>query len=180
MIETKFVVLTDEPAVLEAIPHVQWVINQMEFRSYIINFKNCYGVYSFLQTRENNKQIYSRLYYSKEIVVNAKTFEDVDNIIAYVTVGNTVNLNKDYLHRSTPEICNTLIHEYCHISGMVHSTLNPGDDIWAQTAPYAIGDYAEYLIRKRMKMEAIKPSFKKAGLIATMIYKLKRSLGATI
>ncbi len=180
MIETKFTILTDEPKVVEALPHVQWVINQPEFKNYIIDFKNCYGVYSFLQTKENNKQIFSRLYNKKEIMVSTEIFDDVDNVIAYVTDDDTINLNKDYLNRPIPEICNTLIHEYCHISGMVHSTFNPSDEIWAQTAPYAIGDYAEYMIKKRLGIAATKPSFKKAGLIATIVYKLKRSLGVTV
>jgi hypothetical protein len=173
----------DDPVVIHALELVQWAINEPEFWDYILNFTNHYGRRHFLQTKETNARVLERLINGAERRSEAdngwdfvvRRFDSGGSLVAFVEEdGNTIYMNSEYMDRSIAEICNTLVHEYCHLVGLTHSFFDPGRDIWTQTAPYAIGQYVQYMVERRLGIESKPPFFPKASLGRRVVYKLKK------
>ena len=174
---------SNNPVVIQAIDLVQWAINEREFRDYVLNFRNQYERRQFLQTTETNARVLERLINGSErgstidnewdFVIDQ--FESDGSLIAYVDEdGTVINLNSEYMDRSIAEVCNTLVHEYCHLVGLTHSFLDPGRNIWSQTAPYAIGQYIQYMVERKLGIESKPPFFPKASLGRRVVYKIKK------
>jgi len=172
-----------DPLILEALDLIEWAINERELREYILNFRNSYGVKQFLQTCDSNLTILRKFVqgaehgteidYEWDYLVDYFTSDG--DIIGYTEEdSNEINLNTTYLQRDLPEICNTLVHEFCHLVGMEHSFYNPGFTIWKQTAPYAIGQYVQYMIERKMGLDARPPFFPTATWGRRVAYKIKR------
>lgn len=169
---------TDNAVIKEAIAQIEWAITQPELKDYILNFKNRYNFRGFLQSDKSNEWHVTKFFdgnsENNTWSANIVYFDSTTEIIGYTENSNkTINLNNKYLNRSIPEICNTLIHEYCHMVGMVHSLFNPGDTVWAQTAPYAIGSYVQYMVETKLNLPTTKPSFPKVSFFKRLVYKLK-------
>jgi hypothetical protein len=174
--------VTDE-RLLKALDMLEWAINELELREFITNFKNQYGIHGFLQTNETNAKILQRFVQGSENGTGVD-FE-WDFIIDFFTTGTgligytedgkvAINLNTTYLDRELPQVCNTLGHEFCHLVGMVHSFDNPGWTIWGQTAPYAIGQFIQYMVEKKMGLEAQPPFFPMVSRKRRVVYAIKR------
>lgn len=174
---------TENESLKKAIDLIQWAINEREFREYVLNFRNQYKVRSFLQTKNTNEWHLERLVSGSEL--NTGTDYTWDSVIAFFSsnteiIGYTndlqkiIYLNDKFLNRDLPSICNTLTHEYCHLVGMEHSLINPGNDIWMQTAPYAIGSYIQYMVEKKLNLPAELPFFPKTSAFKRFKYKLKK------
>jgi hypothetical protein len=169
--------------ILKALDLLEWAINEQELREFILHFKNQFKFLCFLQTDESNEKILQRFVqgsergtgadYEWDFVVDFFTAEG--GIIGFTKEGDTtISLNTNYLGRMLPEICNTLGHEYCHLVGMTHSFDNPGWEIWSQTAPYAIGQYIQYMVEKKLGLEAKPPFFPTVSKKRRVIYAIKR------
>lgn len=174
---------TDNSVIRGAIENIEWAINQQELLDYILNFKNQYGDNQFLQTEKSNSWHLNQFTSGSEL--GTKIDHVWDSVIAYFNSTTEIYgyidgkqkiiyLNEMYLGRNMPAICNTLIHEYCHMVGMTHSLLNPGDKIWAQTAPYAIGAYMQYMIETKLGFETTKPFFPKVSFFKRVVYRFKK------
>lgn len=170
----------DNKIINDAISEIRLVINSSELSNYILNFKNQYGSRHFLQSDKSNKWHYNQFISGSELGSSSDNawdsvisfFSSTTEIIGY-TDGKqkTIYLNDKYMDRDLPSICNTLIHEYCHLVGMSHSFFQSNE--WPQTAPYAIGCYTQYLIEKRLGHQTTEPFFPKASLIKRIIHSLK-------
>lgn len=167
-------ITTDNSSIKEAAALMEWAINQQELRDYILNFTNEYKEKNFLQSNQDNAWHLEK-FVGGPCKFSIAYFDSTTEIIGYTDgVNKVVNLNDKYLNRDLPAICNTLIHEYCHMVGMTHSFFNPGNIIWAQTAPYAIGAYVQYMIEKKFGLVVSKPFFPKASAFRRFIYRLKK------
>lgn len=169
---------TDNSIIKEAIIQTQWAVNQQELKDYILNFENQYGDKRFLQNNKSNEWHVARFFSGNSAnytwFSNIGYFDSTTEVIGYTeSSSKTINLNKKYLNRSVPEICNTLTHEYCHMVGMIHSLYNPSDIIWAQTAPYAIGNYVQYMVARKSGSNNPIPTFPKASLFSRIAYDIK-------
>ncbi len=172
-----------DPVVIQALELIRWAVNEPEFWDYILKFRNQYGRKQFLQTTETNARVLERLINGSERGSEVDnewdflidTFESDGSLIAYVEEdGTVIHLNSQHMGRSIAEVCNTLVHEYCHLVGLTHSFLNPGKGIWAQTAPYAIGHYVQYMVERKLGIETKPPFFPKANLGRRVVYKIKK------
>lgn len=176
---------TDNEYIKECLSLIEWAINQEELRYYIINFRNQYNYRSFLQTNDSN---YTTL---KKFVSGAENDSKADytwdsvvhhfisdgSVVAYTEDGKTIiNINDEYLDREIQEVCNTLVHEYCHLVGMRHNSLasNTSWESYQQSAPYAIGAYVQYLIEKKLGIETKKPSFEIVCFRRRLAYKTNK------
>ncbi len=169
--------------VLKALDLLEWAVNEEELRLYILNFKNQFGFLCFLQTDENNEQILKRFVQGAERKTSidfewdfAITFFTAEGgMIGYTEAGEVeINLNTNFLDRELPQICNTLGHEFCHLVGMKHSFDNPGWEIWKQTAPYAIGQYIQYMVERKLGLETQPPFFPSVSRKRRWVYVIKR------
>lgn len=180
---------TDNQIIRSAITQIEWAVNQKEFREYILNFKNQYRINCFLQNNNDNEwhltqfvngsELNTDIDYTWDSVVSY--FDSTTEIIGYTNgLQKTIYLNEKYLNRDLPAICNTLVHEYCHLVGMVHSLFSPGDIIWSQTAPYAIGAYVQYMIEIKTGLPAEKPFFPKVSAYRRVKYRIKKFFGIKV
>lgn len=137
--------------ILKALEMVHWAINSRELREFILNS-------SFSQTDKDGSWHLDRFVLGSER--GTEVDYEWDFNIRFITLESgtiafsyprelPINLNTRFLDREMPEICNTLVHEYCHLVGMVHSVENPGWRIWYRTAPYAIGRRVQEIVAKK-------------------------------
>lgn len=173
---------SEDSIIVEASAYIQWAINQKELQDYILGFKNFYSTKCFLQTRKSNEWHLEKFLEVDVWEAFIYYFETDSDIIAYVTPSNNkvINLNKKHMGRPIAELCNTIVHEFCHIRGMEHSTFNPGEDIWMQTAPYAIGAYVQMLVERKIGMITTIRVFPEAGFWSKLLYKTKKLFGLTV
>lgn len=168
-----------DPTMIEACELLQWAINQQELRDYILSFENFYGTKCFLQTRNSNEWHLEKFLEADIWEAFIWYFETDSDIIAYVTPSDSrvINLNKKHMNRPISEVCNTIAHEFCHVRSMSHSVFNPGEDIWMQTAPYAIGAYVQMLVERKLGMNTKVRTFPIVGFWSRLLYKSKKLLG---
>lgn len=174
--------ITNDEDLKYALSLIEWVINEQEFRDYILNFKNSYGEHKFLQTKNDNRWHLNSLIFESENKdgtlcywdFEIKFFESDTEITGFVEPNKKViNLNSKRLNRSMASICKTILHEYCHIVGMTHSLFEPKNGVWKETAPYAISEFAEFLIARKLgDFKYKKPTFKRKKLTERILYKL--------
>jgi len=183
MIDIKVKYKGEDPVITQALDLIRWAINEQEFWDYVLNFQNQYGCRQFLQTTETNARVLERLINGSERGSEIDNewdflisqFDSNGSLIAYVDEdGTVINLNSEYLGRSIAEVCNTLVHEYCHLVGLTHSFLDPGRNIWSQTAPYAIGQYIQYVVERKLGIKSKPPFYPKASLGRRVVYKIKK------
>lgn len=170
---------------VEAINLVQWVVNQGDLRSYILNFTNRFGEKCFLQTRRTNLWHLEAFESGNERGsgrdriwnIEIRYFDGSSGISAYTIPGDRkVWVNRTLLDGEVSDVCSTLVHEYCHLVGMTHSLLDERGE-WMQSAPYAIGAYAGYLIRRKLGLPANIPQIPEASAFQKWRRRIRRSLG---
>lgn len=134
----------------DALEMVEWAVNQVELHDFIEHAR-------FAQTDRDGKWHLDRFLSGDERGTGSDRalnfeiiFVDLQSGTAAVTYPdrNIVVLNTRFMDRSLPEICNTLVHEYCHLVGMTHSLEFPGWGIWYRSAPYSIGMKVERMVAR--------------------------------
>ena len=129
--------------------------------SYIRTHKKFDDSYGFEQTQMNNHEALSRFMQEHDDIKN----KDISFILVadYKRFGRAraytyPSSNKIYFRvrkvdfKDTPNLVNTLVHEYCHKVGLTHSFKKSSR--WPKTAPYSIGNYFEELVRIIINKEA--------------------------
>lgn len=124
----------------------------------ILDHRDYDGELGFDQSDENNIWIYKRLISGSERgsyvdgVWQAKIYayyKRWSRAVAYTNFNeDTININMaKYDLSDEVALVETLIHEYCHLVGMVHSFRR--SHLWPTTAPHAIGKIvAMYYVRE--------------------------------
>jgi hypothetical protein len=134
------------------------VLNSREWREDVL-YHTVYGKRQYLQSGLTNTQLLTNFIQGSErnrgidyeADINIRFyFNRFSNAIAYVQGDKIrINLNTKYWPRQIPEVCNTIVHELCHLYGGTHSYNRSSK--WPHTAPYFYGKAAQKWIASKGK-----------------------------